>query len=144
MEIIVIDASVLVKWFINESDSKYAIWIRNQYIEGTIKIIAPDLILYEVLNALKYSKIFDEKELKEISQTIIEYGITRYSFTKDLINTAIELAINNNLTIYDASYLSLAIHQKGILITADEKLLNNIPAKYKKYGMTLNKIKNPN
>jgi len=50
---VVADASVMVKWFVDEIYSENARKLRDEYINGTLEIIAPELMPYEVLNALK-------------------------------------------------------------------------------------------
>ncbi len=54
---VVVDVSVVIKWFGEEEYSDKAILLRDRYIEGEISIIAPELMLYEVLNALYYKGI---------------------------------------------------------------------------------------
>ena len=43
-----------------EEGSDEAIKIRDEYINGDIKLIAPELINFEVLNALHYKGLFSE------------------------------------------------------------------------------------
>ncbi|MGB9895581.1 MAG: type II toxin-antitoxin system VapC family toxin [Thermoproteota archaeon] len=57
MSTVVVDASVIVKWFVEEENSDNAIKIRDKYIEGEIKLVAPEIITFEVLNALYYKKL---------------------------------------------------------------------------------------
>ena len=60
----IIDASVVIKWFIEEEDSIKAILLKDEHIQGKTILIAPDLLIYEVANVLMISKIFitaDEK-----------------------------------------------------------------------------------
>ncbi|HEC40443.1 MAG TPA: PIN domain-containing protein, partial [bacterium] len=63
MSEIVIDANVVVKWFIEENDSDKARFLRDKFIEGKIELIIPTLLYFEVLNALKFSQLFDPSEL---------------------------------------------------------------------------------
>jgi len=133
METKVIDTSVLIKWFIKEIKRESALKIRDSYLKGEIKLIAPDLILYEFLNALKYIKQHNEEEMKTIFEVIMNYDIDLYLMDKELAEEAIEIAQNSELTIYDSSYLALAKLKEGKLITADEKLIKNCPKTYKKY-----------
>jgi len=51
---VVVDSSVLVKWFVPEPDSTLAIALRQAHIDGRIRIAVPDLALLEVANALRY------------------------------------------------------------------------------------------
>ncbi|MGC8578222.1 MAG: hypothetical protein ACP5M7_09575 [Thermoproteota archaeon] len=79
MPTVVVDASVVVKWFVEEENSDKAIKIRDKYIEGEIKLIAPEIITFEVLNALYYKKLFSESEMKEISEALNSYSFGLYS-----------------------------------------------------------------
>jgi predicted nucleic acid-binding protein len=58
MQSLVVDASVVVKWFVDEENSDKAIRIRDKYIDGEISVMAPDIIIFEVLNALYYKRFF--------------------------------------------------------------------------------------
>lgn len=132
MELVVIDASVLIKWFVNEIKSDSAIEIRDKYIKGEISLIAPNLILYEVLNALKYIKLHNQREMVEIFETIINYGIVFHDIEVEMAKEAIAIAKGSELSLYDSTYVALAKIKHGELITADEKLVKNIPKSYKK------------
>jgi len=48
----VIDASVILKWFIEEFNSNMASDIKNNRIQGLYTITIPDIAIYEVGNAL--------------------------------------------------------------------------------------------
>ncbi|MDJ0272650.1 MAG: type II toxin-antitoxin system VapC family toxin [Candidatus Caldarchaeum sp.] len=54
-ETIVIDASVAVKWFNKEEYSDDADRLKDAHVRGRIRLAAPELLLYEVLNALRYN-----------------------------------------------------------------------------------------
>lgn len=133
MEIVVIDTSVLIKWFVDEIKSDSAIAIRDRYIKGELSLLAPNLILYELLNALKYINLHNQNEVERIFETITNYGIEFCSLDTELANKTIEIAMTNKLTIYDSTYVALANLKKGKIITADEKMLKNAPKEYKKY-----------
>ncbi|MEM2082365.1 MAG: type II toxin-antitoxin system VapC family toxin [Candidatus Bathyarchaeia archaeon] len=61
MERIVVDASVLVKWFVDEEGSREALAIRRRYVEGEVEIVARELIIFETLNALRYKGGFSRR-----------------------------------------------------------------------------------
>lgn len=51
-ERLILDASVVVKWFHEEAGTVEAIILQNQVNEGRIRVDVPDLIFYEVTSAL--------------------------------------------------------------------------------------------
>ncbi|MEA2055113.1 MAG: type II toxin-antitoxin system VapC family toxin [Candidatus Thermoplasmatota archaeon] len=48
----VLDASVVAKWFVVEEGDDIALSLRKQFEEKEIDIVVPDLLLYEIANAL--------------------------------------------------------------------------------------------
>lgn len=44
----ILDASVVLKWFVEEEKSQEARDIRDRYIKGEVSINVPDLLLHEV------------------------------------------------------------------------------------------------
>ena len=57
----IIDASVVIKWFsdFNENDLNKAELLRNDYLNKKIYLIAPDILIAEISNALSYNPNFD-------------------------------------------------------------------------------------
>ncbi len=49
-----VDASIIVKWFVEEEYSKEARLLRNSYIDGSKVLNTPSILPYKVLNTLKY------------------------------------------------------------------------------------------
>lgn len=78
---------------------------------------------YEVLNALKYTKLFKKDELVTISKSLTLYGFRLFPLTGKLAERTVEIAMEKDITIYDASYVALAEEQEAKLYTADEKLI---------------------
>ncbi len=119
---VVVDASVVAKWYIPEQDHEVARALRDDYLNGRHDLFAPTLLPYEVINALKYSGHYEGDRLVEASSTIIEYGIelVGYAEVGPVATVANELAI----TLYDAAYLALADTTEGTVYTADSQLLD--------------------
>lgn len=124
---IVVDASVVAKWFLEEKFSDKALKLRNDYVRGLITIAAPSLLEYEVLNALKYSKLYTADELREIGVSLNKYGFEIYELEGKLKELTIKISMENNVTIYDASYVALAKHLNTKLYTADQELARKFP-----------------
>jgi len=97
MEKVVVDASVVVKWYINEDYSENARELRNMYINGQIELIAPELLPYEVLNALKYSNYFKKEELVQIAKSLTFYGFILFPLTGKLAEKTVEIAVSKDV-----------------------------------------------
>lgn len=120
---VVVDASVVVKWFVEEEYSKEARLLRKAYEDGVIDIAAPDILPYEVLNALKYSGAFGEDELKEVAGILDDFQFTLYRLEGEHAAKTVEIAMRKGVTVYDAAYIALATLLGTIVYTADDKLL---------------------
>ena len=124
---VVVDASVVVKWFLEEEFSDCALRLRDNYINRIVVIVAPSLLEYEVLNALRFSGVYTIDELKEIGRALNKYGFEIYDFEGDLKDLAVDIALKSNTTIYDASYIALAKKLNTVLYTADNELIQKFP-----------------
>ena len=140
MEQIVVDANVVVKWFIEEKDSSKARILRDKFIGKEIKLITPSLLYFEVMNALKYSKLFNQAELNDAGESLENYGFNIITIKKKIREQMVKIAVEHDLSIYDASYLGLSIAMETILCTADEKIIKKLPQRLKKYVKSLNQI----
>ncbi len=125
---LICDASVIIKWFVKhqEQDRQQAIRIRNQLLQGKLRIIVPDLILYEIANVFKMKRGVEKSDLQIIIKTLFEYPLEIIWPSDNLLNSAAQLAHKYDLTIYDAVYFAIA-HELGyLLVTADKKLYHKI------------------
>jgi len=59
----VLDSSVIIKWFNQEQFTKDALSFREQLLNGETKIVVPDLLIYELSNALRYNPNFAENDV---------------------------------------------------------------------------------
>lgn len=121
---VVLDASGIVKWYLNEEYSNYALKLRDAHVSGNIRIIVPTLLIYEVLNVLRHSGVYTEEELIELAQSLNKYGFECCDLSGPLKEEAVRTAFKYNITLYDASYVALAITLNTTLYTADEELIS--------------------
>src|SRR5690625_5257088 len=124
MKRIVIDASVLVKLYIDEAGSDRAAY----KIKNSQEILAPDLLWPEVGNILwKYvrRKEFDVITAKQMLSDMLLMPI-ELTDTSDLISQALEIAAENDRSVYDSLYLATAIKADAIFLTADMRLVNSL------------------
>ena len=140
MSEIVIDASVVVKWFIEEIDSDKARFLRDKFIDGKIELTVPSLLYFEVLNALKYSQLFDQSELDDAGESLENYGFNVITIRDEIRKHMIKIAVNHEMSIYNASYLGLSIGLGKIYCTADEKIIKKLPSTLKKNVKNLKQV----
>jgi len=122
-KILVLDASVAVKWFNVEPLREKALIIRDRYVNGEIELIAPDLLYYEVANALRYNPRFGIEEVKSALKALEDLSIITYDFDGELREKAVELAYRFGITIYDAAYVALAVIRDASLYTANKEVV---------------------
>lgn len=140
MSEIIIDASVVVKWFIEEIDSDKARFLRDKFIDGKIELTVPSLLYFEVLNALKYSQLFDPSELNDAGESLENYGFNVITIKNKIRKHMIKVAVDHEVSIYDASYLGLSIGLGKIYCTADEKIIKKLPSTMKKNIKNLKQV----
>jgi predicted nucleic acid-binding protein len=122
----VVDASVAVKWVLREPGRSEALEWLDDYQEGRIALIAPELLLVEAGNVL--SKHYRRKKLTSRQaragfQFVDEYAPTLMPLGP-LVPPAMELSLAHQIPLYDCLYLALAIERGCDLITADRRLFS--------------------
>lgn len=124
---VVVDASVCAKWYLDEEYSDRARLLRDEFVKGQIAITVPSLLFYETLNALRYSRAFDEKELPVAADSLSKYGFEVWEPRGEVYREAARLSLAQEITVYDAAYVALAEHLRALFYTVDKKLLDRFP-----------------
>lgn len=84
--------------------------------------IAPQLLVFEVTNAIKMA-VVRKRITKQVAHILIkEFEGWKIQLLDIQPNEVLSLAIEKGLAVYDASYLWLAREQKAELLTWDKKL----------------------
>jgi predicted nucleic acid-binding protein len=132
----VIDASVLIKFFIPEILSEKAEELNTQVGEGSLRLLAPDLIFVEAGTIIWKKHRMKElipSEAKEIIDAIVALPLEIVA-SKALMPLAVDIGLAYGITVYDALYVSVAKIHESILVTADRKLVEVIgKTDFKKY-----------
>jgi predicted nucleic acid-binding protein len=121
----VIDASVVLKWFMDEEDSDKANALKNLHLSGTSTITLPDIALYETGNALRYKNEFSSKEISRCFDDLEDLHLDIIAPYPEIAEITIEIARQNDITFYDAFYVALAKELGLQFITADKQLYEN-------------------
>jgi len=119
---LVLDASVVAKWFKYEEGREKALEIRDNFISDQEQITFPDLLVLELANLLRFSRIYNQTDIIKAIESIENMDIDIVVPTFEVIKDSVRIAVENDLTVYDAVYISLAESLGCDFITADEKL----------------------
>ena len=125
----VVDASVGIKLFVNEpnSDLAHALFAKLSE-EPPAEMFVPDLFYIECTNILlKYVRRFG-RPLEDSQADLADLGLLALKSTPTtvLMEEALLLASQRNLTAYDACYAVLAQQLEIPLATADEPMANAV------------------
>lgn len=119
---LVLDASVIVKWFTKEQKREEAIKIRDKFIAGEIEIFVPDLVLYEISNALRYNPNFNNEDINLAIDSLLNMELNIIVPTEEIIKKSVEISYLTKSSVYDSTYFALAKLMNFYFITADMKL----------------------
>jgi len=121
---LIIDASVAVKWLLKEKDSQAAI----RLLDGKHYLLAPDLIRAEFANVIWKQQLhgaLSKSESMEILRQFLRAPLEILA-SDMILEEALSLAIQTRRTVYDCTYLALAVHKECKMVTADERLVNSL------------------
>jgi predicted nucleic acid-binding protein len=129
----VLDANVVVKWFIPEIDSDKADRLLDGFRNHKLDIIAPDILVSEVGNTLWKRSV----KIKDISVAdaaasytdFLDLDVPVHSSTT-IAEDALSIATSEQHPLYDTLYISLARKRGCEFITADETLVNKLGHKF--------------
>jgi len=117
----VVDASVIVKCFVNEPGSDAALELWEEHTSGKSLIVVPDTALSEILNVLRY-KHFDNAKLQAANKIIWDAQLHTERTSQFLMGRAAMLALKHNLSVYDAFYLAVGELFGAQVYTSDKQL----------------------
>lgn len=123
MEALVIDASIAVKWVVEEEGTGAALGLRSGF-----RFLAPELMIAECANIL-WKKVKRGElvpgEARMASQLLERAGIEFVSMQGTLVQ-ATELAVSLSHPAYDCIYLGVALKRERRFVTADQRLLRAV------------------
>jgi predicted nucleic acid-binding protein len=135
VSLVVVDASVAVKWFLPEKGEtlvSQAVALLNAYDDDQARFVVPDLFYVETASAIwkavragRVSRAFGDQALVLLMQR--EFPTVS---TLKLLDRAFQIAADYGRTVYDSLYVALAVQTSAQLITADERLANALAARF--------------
>jgi predicted nucleic acid-binding protein len=120
---VVVDASVVVKWFVPEDHSAEA----RRFLMARFRRHVPVLLLTEV-GQTTWKKVYQRGEIsaddgQEILRDLMVMPLELHP-VMPLLEPAFDIALSAGRTVYDSIYLTLATALGCKLVTADQKLFN--------------------
>jgi predicted nucleic acid-binding protein len=135
VSLVVVDASVAVKWFlpeIGEALVSESLVLLDEYDREEVRFVVPDLFYVETASAIwkavrvgRVSRAFGDQALVLLTQRKFP---TVPSLK--LLDNAFQIAADHGRTVYDCLYVALSVQTNSQLITADERLANSLAARF--------------
>ncbi len=116
----ILDASVVIEYLVDGARTTDVTHFFNQLTNGD-RLTVPEFCLLECTNVIWKQVRFQEmpradaENLLRVLRTIK----LRRAPMKHLLDRSLDIALNNNLAIYDSSYIALSLHYGYPLVTID-------------------------
>ncbi len=116
----IIDASVAVRWFLEDEAHDCADEVLKAVIEDPKNFAVPELFAFEVYAVLQRLHPNGLNAFRKGIIPILQGGLLRHPMTEDLAVKANRF-VKKGLTGYDACYAALALDLKGRWLIFDKK-----------------------
>ena len=116
----IIDASVAVRWFLEDEAHVCADEVLKAVIEDPGKFAVPELFAFEVYAVLQRLHPNGLTAFRKGIIPLLQGGLLRHPMTEELAVKANRF-VKKGLTGYDACYAALALDLKGCWLTFDKK-----------------------
>lgn len=123
---IVVDASVALKWFVEEDGSPAALSL----LAGADRLLAPELVIAEMCNAAWRMSRIGRMTKEQAAIVAAQAGqLFHERVPLDLLSArATEIALRLDHPAYDCFYLSLAEQRAAQVVTADRRFFEKTRA----------------
>lgn len=121
---IVVDASVALKWAVNEEGSEHANALLDDLADGAIRLAAPEHLIGEVANGMRKrvtQGILNTEDAVEAFDAIAALELEFLGGAGRWFET-LKAAMDWQITTYDALYVLVALDLDAELLTADHRL----------------------
>jgi predicted nucleic acid-binding protein len=128
----VIDSSVAFKWVVAEPDTDKANRLRQDFRNGVLDLLAPDIFPAEIANALLMAERRGRIAPGQFPLFLADVMTTCPALapTPPLLARAAAIVSRIRISMYDCLYVVLAEREGCELVTADARLVNNLQAQF--------------
>jgi len=116
----VVDASVAIRWFIQEEADSIADEVLERMVNEPARFAVPELFSFEVFSVLHRLHPDAIQVFNQAIIPLLQGGLFRQPMTEELAVRASHF-VRSGLTGYDACYAALAKDLKGLWLTFDAK-----------------------
>jgi predicted nucleic acid-binding protein len=124
VSVFVVDTSLVIKWFVPEVDATAA----RQWLQASHDYIAPELLFPEAGNTLWKKVRRGELSADDAQQLVTDLSVLAVEVVsmRGLLPDAHALALRTDITVYDATYLALAVRLDTQVITGDDRFARRL------------------
>jgi len=126
---LVVDTSVVFKWYRQPGDEDYvpqAVSILEGHLHGDLEIHVPDLLFHELGNILRFKESLVSKDVVTIIRQTFALALQIHPLDLLLSEEAFRSAREHDITFYDASFVALSHLLDASFITADKRLFAKV------------------
>jgi predicted nucleic acid-binding protein len=116
----IVDASVALKWFVEEERHPHADEVLKRIVERPEQFAVPELFAFEVHAVLQWVHPSAQKVFVAGILPLLQGGLLREPMTEKLARHA-DRFVRLGLTGYDACYAALARQLSGVWLTFDAR-----------------------
>ena len=126
---LILDSSVAFKWGLIEAESDLANKLRDEFRQGLHELLSPDILAIEIGHA--FTRAERQKRLTQ-SQSLVLWSeimttAPRFIPSIPLMPRALALSSQMRIGLYDCLYVAAAEREGCDMVTADDKLIKNLP-----------------
>ena len=120
----VLDASVVLKWFaVEQRGSFQARKLRDEYEAGRLSVVVPSLLFLEILNVAGKRWRWEAEAVVDLAETLADLSF-------EVIEPELPMVaswVTRGLTAYDAAYVAVAEKRELVLVTDDATIVEVAP-----------------
>ncbi|MDR7481719.1 MAG: type II toxin-antitoxin system VapC family toxin [Armatimonadota bacterium] len=129
---LVVDTSVVVKWFLDEPHASQALDVRRAIQQGAYRPVVPDLVYAEFANTIwkhvrRYGLDPSDGEVMIASFLALPMDVVP---SHAILLPAFRIACATGRPVYDALFLALSQEAGADMVTADEQLYEAVRAHF--------------
>jgi predicted nucleic acid-binding protein len=125
----VIDASIAVKWVVDENGTAEALTLRRR-----AKLIAPELLVAECANILwkkvQRGELNNDEAL--LAARLLQAAEIEFLPSRSLLGAATQIAVELKHAAYDCLYLAVAAERDCRFVTADESFVRKLRERHRR------------